>query len=90
MIEQEIKSCLKTESGRSVYPCTTLLESIRAEVIEQNTFSTTLKSTGERIHRVGTCSRKYKGKYAVFSNCPFCGANIDTQDYGLVEAKEEG
>lgn len=89
MIEQEIKSCLKTESGRSVYPCTTLLESIRAEVLEQNRFSVNLK-TGERISRVAVCTRKFKGKYAVFSNCPFCGADIDTQDYGLKEEKEEG
>lgn len=84
-----IELCVKTESGRSIHPCTTLLESIRSEVLVQLNFSTTLKS-GERISRVGTCSRKFKGKYAVFSNCPFCGADIDTQDYGFKEEKEEG
>ena len=84
-----IEQCSKTEDGCSIYPCTTLLESVRNGVIEQNRFSTTLK-TGEKIYRVGTGTRKFKGKYAVFSNCPFCGVNIDTQDYGFEEEKEEG
>lgn len=84
-----VEKCSKTKNGRSIYPCTTLLDAVRKEVIEQNYFSTTIKS-GERISRVGTCSRKFKGKYAVFSNCPFCGADIDTQDYGFKEEKEEG
>ena len=84
-----IELCVKTESGRSVNPCTTLLDAIRTEVLEQNRFSVNLK-TGERISRVAVCTRKFKGKYAVFSNCPFCGADIDTQDYGFKEEKEEG
>lgn len=75
--------CEKKPSGRDIVPCDTLVDGLNKSVFEQSSFSTKMIETGERIYRIAIVTRKYKGKYAAFSFCPFCGADIDTQDYGL-------
>ena len=82
-------NCSKTENGRNVLPCELLVIAINSELFEQSHFSANIKGTSEKVYRIGISTRKYKKKYATLSFCPFCGADIDTQDYGFI-AKTEG
>lgn len=71
--------CEKTESGKSQKPCDTLTQAINAGLFEQNVYT----KRSENLSRVAVVTRKFKGNYAHVSYCPFCGVNIDTQDYGI-------
>lgn len=71
--------CEKTERGKSQKPCDTLVQAINAGLFEQNVYT----KRSENLSRVAVATRKFKGKYALVSYCPFCGVNIDTQDYGI-------
>lgn len=75
--------CEKAESGRTIHVCDTLADALRSGVLESSHHSTKMIETGEKIYRVAVVTRKYKGRYAAFSYCPFCGVYIDTQDYGF-------
>ncbi len=71
--------CKKTENGCSQEPCETMVDAMNQGIFEQQLFT----RRSENLSRVAVVTRKYKGKYACLSFCPFCGVDIDTQDYGL-------
>lgn len=73
--------CKKSENGCNQTPCDTLVEAMNFGLFEQQIFS----RRSENLSRVAVITRKFKGKYAVVSYCPFCGVDIDTQDYGIKE-----
>lgn len=72
-------SVKKTENGTSQKPCETMIEAMNSGLFEQQVFT----RRSENLSRVAIVTKKYKQKYAVLSYCPFCGVDIDTQDYGL-------
>jgi len=84
------EKCIKTKSGRNILLCENLVISINAGLFEQSEFSGKLKNTGEKVHRIGISTRKYKNKYALLSYCPFCSVHIDTRDYGLSKSNNGG
>lgn len=71
--------CVKAENGRNQTPCETMVDAMNVGLFEQQIFS----RRSENLSRVAIVTKKYKGKYACLSFCPFCGADIDTQDYGF-------
>lgn len=71
--------CKKTENGCNQNPCETMIKAMNHGLFEQQLFT----RRSENLTRVAIVTKKYKGKYAHLSYCPFCGTNIDTQDYGV-------
>ena len=71
--------CKKSENGCNQVPCDTLTEAMNFGLFEQQVFT----RRSENLSRVAVVTKKYKGKYACVSYCPFCGVDIDTQDYGV-------
>lgn len=71
--------CKKSENGCNQAPCDTLTEAMNFGLFEQQVFT----RRSENLSRVAVVTKKYKGKYACVSYCPFCGVDIDTQDYGV-------
>jgi hypothetical protein len=74
-----MNECKKTENGKNQQPCETMMEAMSFGLFEQQVF--TMRS--KNISRVAIVTKKYKGKYACVSFCPFCGVDVDTQDYGI-------
>lgn len=75
--------CIKKENGCSIEMCEGLKLAWGYGFVEDTLRSSTLKTTGERFRRVAIQLPKKKGKFAELFYCPFCGADIDTTDYGL-------
>jgi hypothetical protein len=80
-----MNKCTKNENGCSINMCEDLLKAFQMQFIDQSIKTATNNQTGEKLRRVATHTPLKKKKYFALSFCPFCGADIDTSDYGLGE-----
>lgn len=82
-----IQKCKITETGRDINSCEFLDDVC---VNNYGGFERIIKTTnlenGEKISRIAIAVKKTARNGVELNYCPFCGANIDTSDYGIKEA----